>query len=65
MQNIKEQLIEKTRILKENRITLPKLEARLLLAKVLKKDLNWTFLNLDYKISKKNTILFDSLVKKK
>lgn len=65
MQNIKEQLIEKTRILKENRITVPKLEARLLLAKVLKKDLNWTFLNLDYKISKKNTILFDSLVKKR
>ena len=51
MQNIKEQLIEKTRILKENCIPLPKLEARLLLAKVLKKDLNWTFLNLDYKIS--------------
>ena len=55
MQNIKEQLIEKTRILKENCVTVPKLEARLLLAKVLKKDLNWTFLNLDYKISKKNT----------
>ena len=40
METIKSHLIEKTKLLKDNSIDLPKLESRLLLAKALNKDLN-------------------------
>ena len=39
METIKQQLVEKTKILKNNSIILPKLEARLLLSKAVKKNL--------------------------
>ena len=51
METVKYHLIEKTKLLKNNSIDLPKLEARLLLAKALNKNLNWTYVNL----KKKNT----------
>ena len=54
METIKSHLIEKTKLLKDNSIDLPKLESRLLLAKALNKDLNWTYLNAGKEISKKN-----------
>ena len=53
METIKSHLIEKTKLLKDNSIDLPKLESRLLLAKALNKDLNWTYLNTGKEISKK------------
>lgn len=65
METIKQQLVEKTKILKNNSIILPKLEARLLLSKAVKKNLNWTFLNLEKKISKKKINLFNKLIEKK
>ena len=53
METIKSHLIEKTKLLKDNSVDLPKLESRLLLAKALNKDLNWTYLNTEKRISKK------------
>ena len=47
MENIKSHLVKKTKLLKSNSIDLPKLEARLLLAKALNKDLNWSYMNLE------------------
>ena len=46
METVKSHLIKKTKLLKNNSIDLPKLEARLLLAKALNKYLNWTYVNL-------------------
>ena len=65
METIKSHLIKKTKLLKNNLIDLPKLEARLLLAKALNKDLNWTYVNLEKKISKKKIFKYEILIKKK
>ena len=65
MDTIKSHLIEKTYLLKRNSIELPKLEARLLLAKVFDKNLNWTYLDLEKKISKKNILKYEKLIKKR
>ena len=65
METVKSCLIEKTKLLKANLITTPKLEARLLLAKAINKDLNWTYLNLEKKISKKKLSKYEILIKKK
>ena len=65
METIKSHLIKKTKLLKNNLIDLPKLEARLLLAKALNKDLNWTYVNLEKKISKKKFFKYEILIKKK
>ena len=54
MENIKSHLVKKTKLLKSHSIDLPKLEARLLLAKALNKDVNWTYMNLEKKYLKKN-----------
>ena len=65
METIKSHLIKKTKLLKNNLIDLPKLEARLLLAKALNKDLNWTYVNLEKKIPKKKFFKYETLIKKK
>ena len=65
METVKSHLIEKTELLKNNSIDLPKLEARLLLAKALNKDLNWTYVNLEKKIPKKKIFKYEILIKKK
>ena len=65
METIKSHLIKKTKLLKNNLIDLPKLEARLVLAKALNKDLNWTYVNLEKKISKKKFFKYEILIKKK
>ena len=65
METVKSHLIEKTKLLKDNSIDLPKLEARLLLAKALNKNLNWTYVNLEKKISKKKILNYEILIKKK
>ena len=65
METIKSHLIKKTKLLKNNIIDLPKLEARLLLAKALNKDLNWTYVNLEKKIPKKKFFKYEILIKKK
>ena len=65
METIKSHLIKKTKLLKNNLIDLPKLEARLLLAKALNKDLNWTYVNLEKKIPKKKFFKYEILIKKK
>ena len=65
METVKSNLIEKTKLIKDNSIDLPKLEARLLLAKALNKDLNWTYVNLEKKISKKKIFKYEILIKKK
>ena len=65
METIKSHLIEKTKLLKDNSIDLPKLESRLLLAKALNKDLNWTYLNTGKEISKKKIMVYEMLIKKK
>ena len=56
METVKSHLIEKTKLLKDNFIEVPKLEARLLLARALNKDLNWTYVNLEKKVSEKSAI---------
>ena len=53
METVKSHLIEKTKLLKDNSIETPRLEARLLLAKTFNKDLDWTYSNLYKKIPKK------------
>ena len=65
MESVKSCLIEKTKLLKANLITTPKLEARLLLAKAINRDLNWTYLNLEKNISKKKLLKYETLVEKK
>ena len=65
METVKSHLIEKTKLLKDNSIDLPKLESRLLLAKALNKDLNWTYLNTGKEISKKKIMIYEMLIKKK
>ena len=65
METVKSCLIEKTKLLKNNLITTPKLEARLLLAKAINRDLNWTYLNLEKNISKKKLLKYEILIKKK
>ena len=65
METIKSCLLEKTKLLKDNLVTTPKLEARLLLAKAVNKDLNWTYLNLEKKISKKKLSKYKILIEKK
>ena len=65
METVKSHLIKKTKLLKNNSIDLPKLEARLLLAKALNKDLNWTYLNTGKEISKKKIMIYEMLIKKK
>ena len=65
METVKFHLIEKTQLLKDKSIDVPKLEARLLLAKALNKNLNWTYLNPERKISKKKILKYEMLVKKK
>ena len=65
METVKTHLIEKTKLLKDNSIDVSKLEARLLLAKALNKNLNWTYLNLETKISKKEISKYEILIKKK
>jgi len=65
METVKSCLIEKTKLLKNNLITTPKLEARLLLAKAINRDLNWTYLNLEKNISKKKLLKYETLVEKK
>jgi release factor glutamine methyltransferase len=65
METVKSCLIEKTKLLKDNLITTPKLEARLLLAKAINRDLNWTYLNLEKNISKKKLLKYETLVEKK
>ena len=64
METVKSHLIKKTKLLKNNSIDLPKLEARLLLAKALNKDLNWTYVNLEKKIPKKKFLNTRFLLKK-
>lgn len=65
MQTVKYQLETKTKLLKKNLIKSPKLEARLLLAKVLNKTFNWTFTNLEEKISKEEIFSYERLIIKK
>ena len=65
METVKTHLIEKTKLLKDNSIDVSKLEARLLLAKALNKNLNWTYLNLETEISKKEISKYEILIKKK
>ena len=65
METVKSHLIEKTKLLKDNSIDLPKLEARLLLAKALNKSLNWTYVNLEKKLSKNKILNYEILIKKK
>ena len=65
MNTIKSHLIEKTYLLKKNFIDVPKLEARLLLAKVLNKNLDWTYSNLEKEISKKNIVKYNILIRKR
>ena len=65
METVKSCLEEKTKLLKDNSITTPRLEARLLLAKAVNKDLNWTYLNLEKKISKKKLSKYKILIEKK
>ena len=65
MNTVKDHLIEKTKLLKNNFIKLPKLEARLLLSKALQKDFHWTFTNLEKLITKKDIKTYESLIKKK
>ena len=65
METVKSHLIEKTKLLKDNFIEFPKLEARLLLAKTFNKNLNWTYLNTEKRISKKKIMVYEMLIKKK
>ena len=65
METVKSHLIEKTKLLKDNFIEVPKLEARLLLAKTFNKNLNWTYLNIEKRISKKKIMTYEMLIKKK
>ena len=65
METVKSHLIEKTKLLKDNFIEVPKLEARLLLAKTFNKNLNWTYLNTEKRISKKKIMVYEMLIKKK
>ena len=65
METVKFHLIEKTKLLKDNFIEVPKLEARLLLAKTFNKNLNWTYLNTEKRISKKKIMIYEMLIKKK
>ena len=65
METVKSCLEEKTKLLKDNSITTPRLEARLLLAKAVNKDLNWTYLNLEKRISKKKLSKYKILIEKK
>ena len=65
METVKSNLIEKTKLLKDNFIEVPKLEARLLLAKTFNKNLNWTYLNTEKRISKKKIMIYEMLIKKK
>ena len=65
METVKYHLIEKTKLLKDNSIHLPKLEARLLLVKALNKNLNWTYVNSEEKIPKKKLLKYEMLIKKK
>ena len=65
METVKSHLIEKTKLLKDNFIEVPKLEARLLLAKTFNKNLNWTYLNTEKRISKKKIMIYEMLIKKK
>ena len=65
METVKSHLIEKTKLLKDNSIEIPRLEARLLLAKTFNKDLDWTYSNLYKKIPKKKILKYEMLIKKK
>jgi len=65
MQTVKRHLIEKSKLLERNSIDIPKLEARLLLGKVVNKNLDWTYVNLNKKLSKKEIEKFEILIKKK
>ena len=65
METVKSCLLKKTKLLKDNSVTTPKLEARLLLAKAVNKDLNWTYLNLEKIISKKKLLKYKILIEKK
>ncbi|MBH72014.1 MAG: protein-(glutamine-N5) methyltransferase, release factor-specific [Pelagibacteraceae bacterium] len=65
METIKYYLNEKTKLLKKNFVNLPRLEARLLLSKILNKSLNWTYLNLEKKITKKQFENYEKIIKKK
>ena len=65
METIKYYLNEKTKLLKKNFVSLPRLEARLLLSKILNKSLNWTYLNLEKKITKKQFENYEKIIKKK
>ena len=62
METIKNHLLKKTKILENYNISLPKLEARLLIAKVLNKDLNWTYSNSEKIISKKQVANYENLI---
>ena len=64
METVKFHLIEKTQLLKDKSIDVPKLEARLLLAKALNKNLNWTYLKPERKISKKEIYNYCLTIKK-
>ena len=65
METVKFHLIEKTKLLKDNFIEVPKIEARLLLAKTFNQNLNWTYLNTEKRISKKKIMIYEKLIKKK
>ena len=63
METIKSCLTKKTKLLKDNYVKVPKLEARLLLAKTFNKDLNWTYSNTEKKISTKKIRVYEKLIK--
>ena len=65
METIKSCLTKKTKLLKDNYVKVPKLEARLLLAKTFNKDLNWTYSNTEKKISTKKIRVYEKLIKQK
>ena len=65
METIKSCITKKTKLLKDNYVNVPKLEARLLLAKTFNKDLNWTYSNTEKKISTKKIRVYEKLIKQK
>ena len=63
--NINSAIIEGTRILKNNLIINPHLDAEILMAKVINKDRKFVLLNSDKKINNKYLIDFQKLIKKR
>ena len=63
--NIDKAINEATQVLRENNIMSSKLDSEILMSKVINKDRNFIFLNLNQVIEKKSLDYFRNLVKKR